>query len=90
MTKRYPFNLNKHAHDLEFRRNRAMNIQGSLSMDDKEYARYQKLIDDLADILLYFHNGDGIIWLTGKEWALAKESVMWAEETRGALNAGRR
>ena len=82
-TKRYPFNMNKHQHDIFFRYNRAKNEE-----DDKFYAgtltadecdKYENLIERLGGLLEY---GTGIVWLTGKEWALAKETVAWAETTR--------
>ena len=84
-TKRYPFNMNKHQHDIFFRYNRAKNEE-----DDKFYAgtltaeecdKYEKLIERLADLLEYC-GGNNIVWLTGKEWALANETVAWAEATR--------
>lgn len=84
--KKYPFSLRKHAHDLEFRRYRAMNELGdkiiSNSLKPGEEERFQKLIDDLADILLTYPDGNGIIWITGKQYGLAKESVGWAESMR--------
>ena len=84
--KRYPFNMFKHAHDLEFRRNRAKNelytkqVSGALKAGEEE--KYEKLIEDLGKITLYFPDSKGIIWLTGKEYGLAKESVCWAESMR--------
>lgn len=85
--KRYPFSLRKHAHDLAFRRHRAMNELSDKffnhTLKDGEEARYQKLIDDIGGIMDYFPDGNGIIWLTGKEYGLAKESVAWAESMRG-------
>ena len=82
--KKYPFSLRKHAHDLEFRRNRAKNELFDLydSDDEQKKARLQRLIDDLADILLTFPDNRGVIWLTGKEYGLAMESVNWAEANR--------
>ena len=84
--KKYPFNLAKHAHDLEFRRNRAKNElydkQMNGTLKDGEEERYEKLIEDLGNITLYFPDGKGIIWLAGKEYGLAKESVCWAESMR--------
>ena len=85
-TKRYPFNLRKHAHDLEFRRNRAKNELGRKQADetltDAEERRYEDLIDRLAEITLYFPDSRGIVWLNGKDWALAHESVLWAASMR--------
>ena len=84
--KRYPFNIRRHGHDIEYRRNRAKN-----EMSDKEYEgtltreeadRYDRLIEDLGDILLYYPDNKGIVFLTGKEYGLAKETVAWAEAMR--------
>lgn len=80
--KKYPFSLRKHAHDLEFRRNRALN-EWFDTEDENKKDRLQKLIDDLADILLTFPDNRGVIWLTGKEYGLAIESVNWAQANRG-------
>lgn len=86
-TKRYPFSLRKHAHDLEFRRNRAKNelgrkmTEGTLKKGEEE--RYLKLIDDLAEITLTYPDGNGVVWLTGKQYGLAVESVGWANSMRG-------
>ena len=81
-TKRYPFSLRKHAHDLEFRRNRALN-EWFDTEDEQKKDRRQPLIDALANILLYCPDYKGIIWITGKEYGLANESVQWAESNRG-------
>lgn len=84
--KKYPFSLKKHAHDLEYRRNRAKNelgdkqINGTLKAGEEE--KYQKLIDDLAEITLTWPDRNGIVWLTGKQYGLAIESVGWAESMR--------
>jgi len=86
--KRYPFSLRKHAHDLEYRRNKAKNemydkdANGTLTESERD--AYENLIDDLARIIsLYFPDSRGVVWLSGKEWALAHESVLWAESMRG-------
>lgn len=84
--KRYPFSLRKHEHDLLFRRNRAMceywdkDREGTLT--EAEDKKYTWLIDKLAEITSYYPDGRGIIWLEGKDYALAHESVMWAESMR--------
>jgi len=82
--KRYPFNVEKHAHDIIFRRNRAMNersdkaFNGTLTAEEDE--RYEKLINDLGDLLDVFMGRDarGIVWLTGKEYGMARDAVNWA------------
>ena len=84
--KRYPFSLRKHAHDIEFRRNRAKNekydkeCEGTLT--NEETISYDNLIEELGNILLYYPDNKGIVWLTGKEHGLAKETVFWAESMR--------
>ena len=79
--KRYPFNMEKHAHDIMFRRNRAKNelADNEERMTSSQIEKYEKLIDDLGHLLEY----RGIAYLTGKEWGLANESVHWAECMRG-------
>ena len=87
--KRYPFNLVKNAVDLEFRRNRAMNERGDKcfnnTLTDLEDKQYSDLIDNLAKILLHFPDNKGIIWLTGKEYGWAQESVAWATAMRAHI-----
>lgn len=82
-TKRYPFNMNKHQHDIFFRYNRAKNEYDDKCYDGtitaKECEQYEKLIDALANLLGY---GTGIVWLTGKEYGLAQETVAWAGSSR--------
>lgn len=82
--KRYPFNMSKHQHDIFFRYNRAKN-----EYDDKCYSntitaeqmdKYEDLIAGLENLLEY---GTGIVWLTGREWGLANETVNWASCQRG-------
>lgn len=78
-TKRYPFNMNKHQHDIFFRYNRTKNeydekcYNGTIT--SKEIDQYETLIDSLSNLLSY---GTGIVWLTGKEFGLAQECVAWA------------
>ena len=82
-TKRYPFNMGKHQHDIFFRYNRAKNeyddkcYNGTITT--KEIERYEALIASLANLLEY---GTGIAWLTGKEYGLAQECVAWAGSIR--------
>lgn len=82
-TKRYPFNMNKHQHDIFFRYNRAKNEYDEKchngTIKPYEHDRYENLIDALANLLGY---GTGIVWLTGKEYGLAQETVAWAGGAR--------
>lgn len=84
--KLYPFSIRKHGHDLAFRRNRAMNERYDMECNGTLNARMDEqltaLIDALGDIMCTYPDNKGIIWLTGKEYGLAKESVMWAEAMR--------
>ena len=83
-TKRYPFNMEKHQHDIFFRYNRCKNEQYEKFMNgtltDEEDDRYEELIEQLGHLLEY---GCGVVWLTGKEWALANETANWAAMMRG-------
>ena len=81
--KRYPFNMNKHQHNLYYRYEKLRN-----EYDDRLYSgnitaqqceKYEALIDALGKILDY---GTGIVWLTGKEYALARDTAAWAEIVR--------
>lgn len=85
--KLYPFSMRKHGHDLEFRRNRAMNElwakQDAGTLSAAEERQYEELIDRLAEITLHYPDSNGIVWLNGRDWALAHESMMWAEAERG-------
>lgn len=68
--KLYPFSAKKHIHDLYFRANRARN--------EECFA----LKEQLDKIICKASGGVSPIWLTGKEYALAIESVFWAAEHR--------
>lgn len=85
MAKRYPFNMTKHQHDIYFRYNRAKNEYDDKCYDgtitETEHDQYETLINSLANLLNY---GTGVVWLTGKEYGLAKESAAWADSTRRA------
>ena len=82
--KRYPFNMSKHQHDISFRCTRVMNeydakcYEGSLTPEECD--KYDALIEGLDRLLDY---GVGIVWLTGKEFSLARDTVIWANLTRG-------
>ena len=86
MTKTYPFSLTRHGHDLEFRKNRCFNLTrdmevGSIPMNEKEYDYMETLRKDINEILSY-HSGNGIVFLPGRLYEVAKESAVWAAETR--------
>jgi len=83
--KRYPFSGTKHAHDIEFRYNRAYIEMREIEESDKpdwdRYDRLEKLRDRLVDVMDYLH--DGVCYLPGPIWALANESKNWATIQRG-------
>jgi hypothetical protein len=84
--KLYPFNIGRHGHDLEFRKNRFRNIMhdmehGDIPMHGEKYDIMEYLVDRINDILGY-QTRNGIAFLPGKLCGIAKESVIWATETR--------
>lgn len=87
-TKLYPWNAERNAHDIFFKRNRAMNemcdkeSEGTLT--DAERKFYQKFIDESGIILdkCVGRDSRGIVWLTGKEIGIAKECMAWASANR--------
>lgn len=86
--KKYPFNVEKHAHDLEFQSNRAFCIMhdmesGEIPFDESEYDRLETLRNDLQDAMVYF-NEYPISFLPGKQYGVAKAATVWAAETRAA------
>ena len=88
-TKLYPFSTQKHAHDIEYRRNRAYiemrDYEDDFKFDDTYY-KLRTLYDDLTDLLQAVLNSrDGkICYLTGKQIGLAKESVLWSANRRAS------
>ncbi len=95
--KLYPFSAQKHAHDVEFMRNRTRIIMsdmemGDIPMDGAEYDKLSDRFDALTDLLTAVISTcrDGrIAWLTGPQIALAKEAVLWAGVTRAESQARR-
>ncbi len=84
--KRYPFSGTKHAHDIDFRCNRCFNEMcdmdsGIANYDETRYSALEKLYGQLSDLLSEMH--EGIVWLTGKQYGLAQECVLWAAHQRG-------
>lgn len=91
-TKLYPFSTAKHAHDIEYRRNKVYiemrEWEDDLSRKlDYTYDKLCALYDDLTDLLQAVLNSrDGrVCYLTGKQIGLAKESVMWAANRRASV-----
>lgn len=99
MAKTYYFSVRKHAHDIEFYRNRLFNTMcdmesGEIPMDSARYDRiYDFYYGELEDLYhMMFTSRDGItVQLTGRQIALAKKIVVWASEQRAAscIAAGR-
>lgn len=89
MAKLYPFSVQKHAHDIEFRKNRVWNTlrdmeSGEVPWDDKKYdvlTAHLEEVQDLLDVILSCRNGR-VVYLTGEQIGLAKEIVSWASNTR--------
>lgn len=83
--KLYPFSARKHIHDLSFRSDKAANEIARLEADNanpKIIKHMQELKEHLDEIICMASGGVSTIWLTGKEYALAMESVRWAAEHR--------
>lgn len=92
MAKMYPFSVTKHAHDIEFYRNRLFNTMkdmesGEIKMDcdryDRIYDMYYGPLEELYDAILSSRDGR-VAMLTGTQIALAQKIVIWASETRAA------
>lgn len=90
-TKLYPFSTAKHAHDIEYRRNRVKNelcdyFEGELELCDAEFEKLCELEKALTELLQAVLNSrDGrVCYLTGKQIGLAKECVVWAESRRAS------
>lgn len=91
MEKKYPFSTAKHAHDIEFYRNRLFNTMyamesGEIPMDAKRYDRihdmYYGELEELYNAVCYNTRDGRISYLTGKQIGLAKKIVFWASEQR--------
>lgn len=85
--KKYPFSIAKHGHDIEFRINRIKNIRDDMrdagTMTDELEERADNVLEALYEILSYYPEG-GVVWLPGKLYGIAKETAIWASETRAA------
>lgn len=78
MAKTYPFSARKHTHDIEFRRNYVFNLM------HEGWTGYDKLYKQLTELVSAMCGGAPVVYLTGKQIQLAKESVAWAAIQRGA------
>lgn len=87
--KKYPFSVQKHAHDIEFRKNRVWLIlremeSGDIPWDERQYDMLQDHMEELEALLdAVLFGGDGrIVYLTGKQIGLAKDCIAWASGVR--------
>lgn len=87
--KTYKFSARKHAHDIEFRRNRLKNDisaveNGEVKVDRQTYIKMLALLDELTELLeAVMYSSNGIVCeLTGKQYGLAIETVCWADSQR--------
>lgn len=90
-TKLYPFSATKHAHDIEYRRNRVKNelcdyFSGDLDLSDNEFNALCELEEKLTKLLLAVLNSwnGRVCYLTGEQIGLAKECVEWARSNRAS------
>lgn len=87
--KLYPFNMNKHGHDLEFQKNRAYIEQhemedGDREWDDARFDALENLQNALREALSYMpRDPRGIVYMPGKVWAVANAAKIWANAQRG-------
>lgn len=89
MTKTYPFSTAKHAHDIEFYACRLQNTMfdmesGEIPMDVNRYNRISDMYyGELNELRQAMCGACGrVVYLTGKQLALAKKIVAWASNTR--------
>lgn len=93
MPKKYAFSVAKHGHDIQFRMDTIfcemhdMEV-GTLPWDERRYERIKRLRERLVYLTSFF---DGpVAHLPAPQYALAKETVFWAAETRAERNAAKR
>ena len=98
MSKLHPFSVRKHAHDIEYRRNRVFVEMRDAETSETdlpraEIERLELLHDALTELLeAVLDNLDGrVAYLTGKQIGLAKECVAWTQERRASslITAGK-
>lgn len=87
--KLYPFSVQKHAHDIEYRKNRLYceicdiregEIEADADTLDRIYAQYEEVTELLEAVL---NSRDGrVAYLTGEQIGLAKQCVAWASNRR--------
>ena len=80
--KRYPFNMQKHQHDLGFKSARLFNVAMDKAGRGEDPTAEWELKEKIDNISLMLINGN-IVWLTWEELTLAREAVGWAVGMRG-------
>ena len=87
--KLYPFSVQKHAHDIEYRKNRLFcemrDIDmGEVQADAATYNRIVKQYEAVTELLeAVLNSRDGrVAYLNGAQIGLAKECVAWASNRR--------
>ena len=86
MTKMYYFSFAKHAHDLEFRRNRLKNtiddmLMGEGKPDFDLIEKMEKEISQLEEIMSYW-DGYPASKIPAHLYGVAKDAVLWASNAR--------
>ncbi len=79
--KKYPFSVRKYYHNLDFRASRMKNVRYQEQMENKYNGRLDKEIEALDEVMSICI-GRPVAWLTGKQLAVAREAVGWAESQR--------
>ena len=91
--KRYPFSQAKHAHDVEFLwaflYNRIngyysgdADCKGYTKADIQQMEKKMEKVDELREMFYSAYSNGQVVWLTGKQYGLAKEITAWASEER--------
>lgn len=99
-TKLYPFNMNKHDHDIQLYYNTLWNRHYDLiekhkltEEEKREMERLEAKMEEIDDLRAheYYADGSWIAWFTGKHYGIAKEAVFCAKERRAntCINLGR-
>lgn len=84
--KRYPFSMNKHAHDIELARNvqwlKCRDMEdGTIPWDDEAF----EWLDRLDEVRSRYWES-GVVWVTGKDYGVLREASNWAQIHRAERN----
>lgn len=86
--KRYPFSASKHAHSIEYYKDYLFCVMcdmesGEIPMDRKRYDRMHDMYyGELMELRQEFGGCEPVVYLDGKQIALAKKIVWWASNRR--------